>query len=302
MNMLENIKQLKKEKGIAILAHYYVDGNVQDIADYVGDSFYLSKIAKMIPEQTIILCGVSFMGESAKLLCPDKTILLPAMDADCPMAHMASIMKIKQMKEEYGEAVAVVCYVNSTAALKSYADVCVTSSNAYQVVSKLSQKYIYFIPDEHLGRYIAKKLPEKEFIFNDGFCHVHTSIDVPSLKQQKKEYPRAIVVAHPECKEEVLVLADFIGSTSEIIDYVTKEDILECIVCTEVGVLHELQNKNPNTLFYTVNDKQVCPNMKKVTIEKVYDCLLEDTNSVYISNSVLLEANKPLEKMLELTK
>ncbi|MFV0393750.1 MAG: quinolinate synthase NadA [Coprobacillaceae bacterium] len=302
MNIEKEIEKLKKEKGIAILAHYYVPREVQEIADYVGDSFYLSKIATMIPEETIILCGVSFMGESAKLLCPNKTILLPDLDADCPMAHMANILKIKQIKDEYKDNVAVVCYVNSTATLKTYADVCVTSSNAYQVVSKLSQEYIYFIPDEHLGRYIAKKLPEKKFIFNDGYCHVHTSINSNALKDKKREYPDAIVVAHPECKEELLQEADYIGSTSEIIDYVTNNDFKECIVCTETGVLHELKKKNPETIFHIVTDKQICPNMKKVTLEKVYQCVLKDTNTVYLTPTIMQEAKLSLEKMMELTK
>jgi quinolinate synthase len=302
MDISEKIKQLKKENNVAILAHYYVPGEVQEIADYVGDSFYLSKIATTIPEQTIILCGVSFMGESAKLLCPDKTVLLPDMAANCPMAHMASILKIKQVRDMYQDDVAVVCYVNSTANLKAYADVCVTSSNAYEVVSKLPQKHIYFIPDEHLGRYIAKKLPEKIFIFNDGFCHVHTNIKVSDVTDKKELYPDAFVVAHPECKEEILEMADYIGSTSEIIDYVTSQSFTNCIVCTEAGVLYELQKKNPQTNFYLASEKQVCPNMKKVTLEKVYDCLLSDTNNVYLSEAIMEEAKKPLEKMLELTK
>lgn len=302
MSIVEKIKNIKKEKGIAILAHYYVNGDVQEIADYVGDSFYLSKIATTIPEKKIVLCGVSFMGESAKLLCPNKTVILPDMDADCPMAHMANIVKIKQVKEKYQNDVAIVCYVNSTATLKTYADVCVTSSNAYEVVSKLSQTIIYFIPDEHLGKYIAQKMPEKKFIFNDGFCHVHTSINVKALQNKKKEYPQALVVAHPECKKESIEEADFVGSTSEIIDYVTNHDVQECIVCTEVGVLHALKKKSPKTIFHTITDEQVCPNMKKVTIEKVYQSLLDDTNAVYLTPSIMKEANRPLKKMMELTK
>ena len=171
-NTVEQIKMLKKEKDVVMLAHYYVDGDVQEIADYVGDSYYLAKVATKVSEKNILFCGVSFMGESAKILNKDKKVVMADSDADCPMAHMITPERIAEVRKEYDD-VAVVAYVNSTALIKSYSDVCVTSSNALKVVKKLPQKNIFFVPDNNLGRYVAQQLPEKHFIFNDGFCHVH---------------------------------------------------------------------------------------------------------------------------------
>ncbi|MEG0662745.1 MAG: quinolinate synthase NadA, partial [Anaerovoracaceae bacterium] len=191
------IEQLKKEKNAVILAHYYVEDPVQEVADYVGDSYYLSEIATKVEAETIVLCGVSFMGESAKILSPGKTVLLPSAEADCPMAHMATVEKIKEVRREVSD-VAVVCYVNSTAELKAHADVCVTSSNALDIVRALPNQQIYFIPDEHLGRHIAKALPEKQFIFNQGYCHVHSEITPEQVLAQKAAHPQAEVLVHPE--------------------------------------------------------------------------------------------------------
>lgn len=295
------IEELKKEKDAVILAHYYVNDEVQEVADYVGDSYYLSKLAVELPQKTICFAGVSFMGESAKILNPEKTILLPDDTADCPMAHMADIDLITNLRKEY-EDLAVVCYINSTAELKEYADVCVTSSNAFKIVNKLPNKNIYFIPDENLGRYIASKLPEKNFIFNDGFCHVHTSITVDNVLKAKEVRPNVLVLAHPECKMDVLDLADFIGSTSEIIDYATASSHKEFLICTEMGVLYELKQKNPDKEFYSVGHRQFCPNMKKISLEKIVKCLTEMSPTVEIEEEKRLAANKPLSRMLELAK
>ena len=237
MSTIDKINQLRKERDAVILAHYYVDDEVQAIADYVGDSFYLSKIATMVKAKTIVFCGVFFMGESAKILNPEKTVILPDMGADCPMAHMADIRKINEAREQYKD-LAVVCYINSTAELKTYADVCVTSSNAMKIVKSLPNQHIYFIPDENLGRYIASKVPEKHFIFNDGYCHVHTSITAKNVNIVKGIHPRAQVLVHPECTMEVIALADYVGSTSGIINYVAESRNKEFIVCTEMGVLN----------------------------------------------------------------
>lgn len=179
-NIKDRISELKREKDVAILAHYYVDGDVQKIADYVGDSFYLSKIATGLEQKNILFCGVKFMGESAKLLSPEKRVVMADDFADCPMAHMVTLEKIKEVREQYDD-LAVVCYVNSTAEIKAVSDVCVTSSNALRVVQKIPQKNIFFVPDENLGRYVAKKIPDKNFIFNDGFCHVHKSITADNV-------------------------------------------------------------------------------------------------------------------------
>lgn len=293
------IKRLKKEKDAVILAHYYVNDEVQAIADYVGDSFYLSKVATTVSEQTICFCGVSFMGESAKILNPKKTVLLPDMTADCPMAHMVDIERIKQLKEEY-EDLAVVCYINSTAEIKQHADVCVTSSNAVKIVQKLKNQYIYFIPDEHLGRYVAKQCPDKIFIFNDGFCHVHKSITKENVLNAKKLCPDALVLVHPECSTEVVELADYIGSTKGIITYATESDKTEFIICTEMGVFYELNQKNPDKRFYSVGHRQFCPNMKKISLEKVAACLEQMNTEVHMEESKRIQAEAPLMKMLEL--
>ncbi len=300
-SVIDEIKRLKKEKNAVILAHYYVNDEVQDIADYIGDSYYLSKKATEVSEQVIVFCGVSFMGESAKILNPDKLVLMPDNLANCPMAHMADIDYIEKLRNEYDD-LAVVCYINSTAELKIHSDVCVTSSNALKIVKALPNKNIFFIPDENLGRYIASLVPEKNFIFNDGFCHVHKSITKENVLKAKNAKPNALVLVHPECTMDVLELADYIGSTSGIIDFATKSDASEFIICTEMGVLHELTMKNPNKKFYSVGIRQFCPNMKKVTLEKVRDVLINEDNVVEVSDEVREKASIPLTRMLELAK
>lgn len=300
-SVLDQIKRLKKEKNAVILAHYYVNDEVQDIADYIGDSYYLSKKATEVSEQVIVFCGVSFMGESAKILNPDKLVLMPDNLANCPMAHMADIDYIEKLRKEYDD-LAVVCYINSTAELKVHSDVCVTSSNALKIVKALPNKNIFFIPDENLGRYIASLVPEKNFIFNDGFCHVHKGITKENVLKAKKAKPDALVLVHPECTMDVLELADYIGSTSGIIDYATNSDAKEFIICTEMGVLHQLTLKNPDKKFYSVGIRQFCPNMKKVTLEKVRDVLINENNAVAVSDEVRKKAGIPLARMLELAK
>ena len=301
ITMRERIEQLKKEKDIVILAHYYVDGEVQEIADLVGDSYFLAKKATEVSQQNILFCGVSFMGESAKILNPGKRVIMADEFADCPMAHMVDIAKIQQVREQYPD-VAVVCYVNSTAEIKAYSDVCVTSSNALRVVQSLPNKHIFFIPDNNLGRYISTLLPEKEFIFNDGFCHVHTSIHRENVEEAKKLHPNAPVLTHPECTADVLEISDFIGSTSEILDYATKSDAKEFIICTEMGIFFELEQKNPDKRFYSVGHRQFCPNMKKITLEKVVRAMEEMEPEVTMDEELRVKANAPLVKMLELAK
>lgn len=301
ITMRERIEQLKKEKDIVILAHYYVDGEVQEIADLVGDSYFLAKKATEVSQQNILFCGVSFMGESAKILNPGKRVIMADEFADCPMAHMVDIAKIQQVREQYPD-VAVVCYVNSTAEIKAYSDVCVTSSNALRVVQSLPNKHIFFIPDNNLGRYISTLVPEKEFIFNDGFCHVHTSIHCENVEEAKKLHPNAPVLTHPECTADVLEISDFIGSTSEILDYATKSDAKEFIICTEMGIFFELEQKNPDKRFYSVGHRQFCPNMKKITLEKVVRAMEEMEPEVTMDEELRVKANAPLVKMLELAK
>lgn len=299
MSTIDKIKELKKQRNAVILAHYYVNDEVQAIADYVGDSFYLSKVATEVEAETILFCGVSFMGESAKILNPGKTVIMPDMQADCPMAHMAEPERIEQVRGEYPD-VAVVCYINSTAELKTHSDVCVTSSNALKIVRKLPNEHIYFIPDENLGRFVASRVPEKHFIFNDGFCHVHKSITAENVKKAKEAHPDAPILVHPECTLDVVEMADYIGSTSGIIDVATSSEAEEFIICTEMGVLYELKQKNPGKRFYSAGHRQFCPNMKRITLEKVADALEQMKNVIEMDEDMRIRANKPLERMLEL--
>lgn len=297
----EKIARLKKEKNAVILAHYYVDGEVQAIADFVGDSYYLAEKATTVSEDAILFCGVSFMGESAKILNPEKKVVMAESSADCPMAHMVDVEKIKEVREQYPD-VAVVCYVNSTAEIKAHSDVCVTSSNALKIVKKLPNEHIFFIPDENLGRFVAKQVPEKNFIFNDGYCHVHASIRKDQVEAAKKAHPNAPFIVHPECRPEILDLADFIGSTSEIIDYASSADAKEFIIGTELGVLYELKKQNPDKTFYSAGSAQCCPNMKKITLEKIVHVLETGEHSMSVTDEMRTQANRPLERMLELAK
>lgn len=300
--IIEEIKQLKSEKNAVILAHYYVDGAIQDIADYLGDSYYLSKIAVDCAQDVIVFAGVEFMGESAKLLSPNKTVLMPDCNADCPMAHMVDEAFIKKMREQYAD-LCVVCYINSTARIKTLADVCVTSSNAKKIVAALPNKNILFIPDQNLGRHIAKMMPEKNFLFCDGHCPSHYQLTVADLKLAKEKHPNAPILIHPECKPECVLMADYAGSTSGIIDYATNDNEHdEFIVATEVGVIHEMQKQNPGKKFYLASDKLVCPDMKKNTLEKLRDCLKYNLNEVKLDDEFMAKAKKPLERMHELAK
>lgn len=298
-NLAKEIEELKRERNAVLLAHYYVDDAVQEIADYVGDSYYLAKVALKESKDVICFAGVSFMGESAKILNPDRTVIMPDQLADCPMAHMVDLDKIQKVRDEYDD-LAVVCYINSTAEIKSYSDVCVTSSNAMKIVKSLPQKNIFFIPDENLGRYIGSKLPEKNFIYNDGFCHVHTSITADNVKKAKEAHPDAEILVHPECTMDVVELADYVGSTSGIIDYATASDADKFIICTEMGVLYELKQKNPNKTFYSVGHRQFCPNMKMITLENVRDTLRDMKNQVELDETLRLDAKKALDEMLRI--
>lgn len=297
----EEIKELKKEKDAVILAHYYVPGEVQACADYIGDSFYLSKVAAKLEAKTLVFAGVTFMGESAKILNPEKTVLMPDMTADCPMAHMASVEKIEKMRQEY-EDLAVVCYINSSAELKTHADVCVTSSNALDIVRNLPNKNIFFIPDVNLGSYVAAQVPEKNVILNDGYCYVHNDVTKEQVEAVKSQHPGVEFLVHPECPKEIVEMADYIGSTAGIIGYATNSDKKEFIIGTESGVLYELQEKNPDKKFYVLGQGQTCVSMKKVTLEKIRDCLRDGLGEVHVEDAFRVKANAPLERMLEMSK
>lgn len=301
MTVIDEIEALKREKNAVILAHYYVNPEIQEIADYIGDSFYLSKVAVGLKEQTIVFCGVSFMGESAKVLNPKKTVLMPEASADCPMAHMADAQTIQKMREQY-EDLAVVCYINSTAELKKYSDVCVTSANAVKIVKALTNQNIFFIPDKNLAHYVAEQVPEKHFVYNEGYCPIHEKMRVEEIREAKEQHPQAEVLTHPECPKAILELSDYIGSTSGIIQYAAKSDCKEFIICTENGVRFNLEQENPDKKFYFAKTEPVCEGMKSITLEKVLHVLKTGENEVHMSEELRIASRKPLEKMLELAK
>lgn len=297
--MKNQIEQLKKEKNAVILAHYYSPADVQEIADYVGDSFYLAKIAKQSKADIIVFCGVYFMGESAKILNPDKKVLMPDLTADCAMAHMVADGIIDEMRNKYDD-LAVVCYINSTAELKCQSDVCVTSSNAVKIVNSLPNKNIFFIPDKNLGRFVAEQVPEKNIILNDGCCPIHAKITAEQLLAEKENHPEALVLSHPECEAEVLALSDYIGSTADIIAFAKKSEKEEFIVCTEDGVNYKLITDNPDKRFYYPNPHPCCSDMKRNTLEAVLSVLQNEDNEVVVEDSVRTCALLPLERMLEI--
>lgn len=301
MDMMNRIKQLKEEKNAVILAHYYVDADVQEAADFIGDSFYLAKKASETDADKIVFAGVEFMGESAKILNPNKHVYMPDAHADCPMAHMVTIENIKKMREKYDD-LAVVCYINSTAEIKTYSDVCVTSSNAVKIVNKLPNKNIFFIPDQNLGSYVATQVKDKNIILNSGFCPRHHIMTKEDVLNAKKEHPNALVAVHPECKPEVLEEADYIGSTSGIIDYIVGNNAKEFIVGTVDGVYATILKQAPDKKLYNVVRTQVCPNMKLNSLEKIINVLETGENEVFLDEEFMNKAKAPLERMLELAK
>ena len=297
----KEILKLKEEKNAVILAHYYAPDEVQDVADYVGDSFYLAKVAKKSTADIIVFCGVSFMGESAKILNPEKKVLMPDLTADCPMAHMVAEGKIEEMREKYDD-LAVVCYINSTAELKAKSDVCVTSSNAVSIVKALPNKNIFFIPDKNLGAFVAAQVPEKNVILNDGYCPIHAAISAQEVKVEKMCHPGALVLTHPECEAEILAVSDYIGSTAEIIAYAKESPCAEFIICTEDGVEFKLRGDNAGKKFYFPKTRPCCADMKLNTLEKLLHVLENEENEVAVDGKLAEAAIAPLEKMLELAR
>lgn len=295
---IEKLKALKEEKDIYILAHYYVDGEVKEIADEVGDSFVLAQKAKTVPQKNIVMAGVYFMGESIKILSPEKMVIMPDIEADCPMAHMITAERIQEMREKV-EDLAVVCYINSTAEIKAHSDVIVTSSNVKRIIDKLEEKNIFFIPDKNLGKNIAGDFPDKNFITDDGHCPVHDQVTTDEVMRLKEEYPNAKVLAHPEATPEVIAMADFSGSTSGILAAAQKMDADELIIVTEEGIRSDLENLCPGKKFYFPTG-MLCEGMKRVTIDKVLDAVENGGNKVEVDPETIERAYKPLARMLEL--
>lgn len=292
----EQILKLKKEKNAIILAHYYQVDEIQDVADFVGDSFELSRKAKENSADVIVFCGVRFMAESAKVLSPYKTVLLPVKEAGCPMADMAEVDQILQMKREYPKA-KVVTYVNSSVEVKAISDVCCTSSNAIKIVSKIDSDEIIFAPDKNLGSYVQEHVPEKKIILWDGHCCVHNRITAENILRVREENPDAKVLVHPECKSEVRNLANYVGSTSGIINFARESNNNKFLIVTEEGVLHRLKNENPSKEFLSIRG-MTCKNMKKTELEDVYSCLVDMKYEIKIDEDIRQKAAMALENML----
>ena len=294
----EKILKLKKEKNAIILAHLYQIPEIQEIADYVGDSYYLSQVARDAKEDLIIFCGVKFMAESAKVLSPEKTVILPAPNAGCPMADMAEVEDVEEMIKKYPDAFKV-CYINSSYEVKALCDASVTSSSALKIIKNTPNKQILFLPDQNLGGYISEFFPEKEFILWRGFCPTHHRITAEDIIKAKEEHPNVKVLSHPECSKEVRDLSDYIGSTSGIINYATECEDKEFIIATEEGVLHQLKKKNPDKKFY-FPEVMVCPNMKKTSLQDVYDALDGKKEEVILDEEIRKKALTSLENMHKL--
>lgn len=298
IELVEEIKKLREEKNAVIAAHNYQIDEVQEIADMVGDSFALSKYCASSSADIIVFCGVRFMAESAKILSPQKIVLLPEKGAGCPMADMAKPEALKKMKQKYPDA-AVVCYINSSAEVKAESDICCTSSNALQILRSIPQKQIIFVPDQNLGQYAADMVPEKDVVLWDGYCATHHGIRPEEVKKIKEIYPDALLLVHPECKPEVVKMADFVGSTKQIIDFASKCEVKKYIIGTEMGVLLSLKKQNPDKEFYLMSQGLICPNMKKTSLKSVYEALRDMKYQIEIPEEVRAKAKICLDRMLQ---
>ncbi len=302
MNLIKEINELKKQKNAIILTHCYQNIEIDEVSDFVGDSFYLSKMASKTDADIIVFAGVYFMAQSAKLLSPNKKVLLPNLDSGCLMSDMITRDDLIAFKNKHPN-LPVVCYINSTAEVKALSDVCCTSSNAIDVVKNLGAKEILFVPDTYLGKYVESKLDDVKVITYNGFCPTHLRIRINDIENARKNYPSAKILAHPECHSEVIKLCDFVGSTKEIMDFCQKSNHKQYIIATEKGVYDRLCRDNIqnswNKEFILINDNIVCPNMKKNTLENIYSTLLNETNEITIEDEVAKNAVKCIDKMFE---
>ncbi len=300
-SIVSEIKRLKKEKNAVILAHNYQIPEIQDIADIVGDSLRLSQEAAKTDADIIVFCGVHFMAESAKILSPDKKVLLPAIDAGCPMADMITAESLRDYKDKNPNAT-VVCYVNSSAEVKAECDVCCTSSNALKIVESLDSEQILFAPDKNLGSYINDQLKDKQMELWNGFCITHERVREEEIKLIKNKKAGVQVVVHPECNPLVVQHADFVGSTSQILEHIRTSEDKEFIIGTEMGILHTLRKENLYKKFTLLSPALICYNMKKTSLEDVYHVLKTEENEIIVEESVRQKAFTSLNRMLELSK
>ncbi|MFC1705184.1 quinolinate synthase NadA [Nanoarchaeota archaeon] len=294
--LIEKINELKKQKQAVILVHNYQRKEIYEVADFIGDSLDLAKKAASTKAKIIVFCGVDFMAETAKILSPESKVLLPVISATCPMANMVDVSKLKELKKKHPDA-AVVSYVNTTADVKAESDVCCTSMNAVDIINKLPNKKIIFVPDVHLGEWV-KGHTDKEIILCEGFCIVHSKIMLDQAKEAKKLHPDAKLVAHPEAPLEVLEIADHVTGTGGMIKYAKESSAEEFIIATEEGMVNRLINEVPDKKFYSIGG--ICFNMKKNTLERVYESLQKEQHEITVDKQIADKARKALQKMIEL--
>ena len=297
--MIKEIKRLKEEKNAVILAHYYQEGDIQDVADFTGDSLYLSQVAAETDADIIVFSGVHFMAETAKILSPSKKVLLPVEGAGCPMADMVTEVRLKRYKEENPDRL-VVCYVNSTAKIKAMSDVCVTSSNAEKIIKAYKDKKLLYVPDQNLGNYMNDKYDLDMEVW-PGFCCVHNDLTIFDVADMKKAHPNAEFIVHPEAKLDVVKLADFVGSTKGLLNYVIESDKSEFIIGTEEGILHTMRKACPNKKFYILSKELRCYDMKMTHLSDVYLALKEEQFEITVPEDIRKKAFVALDRMLKLS-
>jgi len=295
--LLKKIRQLKDERKAVILAHNYQPGEIQDLADFCGDSLELSIKAAQTDAEVIVFCGVRFMAETAAILSPEKTVLLPDNSAGCPLADMITAEQLRDLKSKHPDAI-VVCYVNSSAEVKAESDYCCTSANAADVLETLpADSRIIFVPDEHLGRFAANKTA-RDLLLVQGYCPTHMTITEDDIRTAKAKYPDAIVMAHPECSEPVKELSDELLSTGQMLKYVRQNSAKQFIIATETGIIHTLGKQNPDAQFIAATEKAICPDMKKITFDKIIDSLENMRHKVAIPDQIRIKAKKALDRMV----
>ena len=305
MNLVEKINKLKKEKNAIILTHCYQNIEIDEVSDYVGDSLYLSRAAAKTDADIILFAGVYFMAQSAKILSPDKKVLIPDITSGCHMADMIDVENLRLFKKKYPN-IPVVCYINSTAEVKAECDVCCTSSNAVDIVKNLNVPKVLFAPDTYLGKWVGQKLKDVEVITFNGFCPVHLRIRPEDIMEARRNYPEALILAHPECHYEVSKLADFVGSTKEIMEFSQKSDKKQFVIATEKGVVERLNRdsklNNWGKEFILINENIICHSMKYNTLEKIYETLLNETNEITLDKNIIEKARLSIDRMLNLNK
>ena len=297
--LIKQIEKLKAERHAVILAHNYQPGEIQELADFTGDSLGLSIQASRTDADVIVFCGVRFMAETAAILSPDKTVLLPEKTAGCPMADMIDAEQLHQLKQKNPDAL-VVCYVNSSAEVKAESDYCCTSANAVEIVNSLPEdKRIIFVPDRHLGQFVAERTGRKLILW-PGYCTTHVLITVDDIKAAREKYPEAIVMAHPECTEPVKEISDELLSTGQMLKFAAKSNAKRFIIATEKGIIHTLKKQNPEAEFYPASERAICPNMKKISIDKVIASLEKMQYKIMVDETIRVKAKKALDRMVEM--